>query len=123
MKKYYLIDHKILFLFGFMFYLLTPYIVGVSNIFKGFPGMVLYQMISKQKISYFLIIGTTLTAFLLLSMGGRMYVFQTLVIVLVYKTSFAPKRWKPYQILAVAIAGFFIGSVSGIWRMGAHYNI
>jgi hypothetical protein len=228
MKKYYGIDHKWLFLFGFIFYLLVPYFVGITTIFRGFPGMelyrgyfdkipkdkiqvyviislswliafylghfcfkliqpkktslqlfpansadygipavgilllfvlsvftflarnsvfggyasydiaargkmstllvvfnffLLYQLVSVKKVSWFLISGIVITCILLLSMGGRMYVFQTLIVVLIYKTSFAPKRWKIYQILLVATAGFFIGSISGIWRLGGTYNL
>jgi hypothetical protein len=228
MKKYYLIDHKWLFLFGFIFYLFVPIFVGITSVFKGFPGMelyrgffdkipkdkiqvyvvisfswgiafylghfcfkllqpkktnlhlfntntadygipstgvlllfvlvlfaylarnsilrgyasydiaargklstlliifnffLLYQLVSIRKLSWFLITGVVITCILLLSMGGRMYVFQTLIVVLIYKTSFAPKPWKLYQIITVAIAGFFIGSISGIWRLGGSYNL
>ncbi|MBI3883104.1 MAG: hypothetical protein HY305_02525 [Sphingobacteriales bacterium] len=214
-NKYYLIDHKLLFLFGFVFYLLTPYIVGVTDTLHGFPGMelyhgffkripqnkltvyiiitlawfisfycghlcfklarpykrtlklfpsaaadygisyvglfllillfvftylgreslfagyasydigtrgkistllvtfnffLLYLLISQQRISYFfVVIGTVGTVILLLSMGGRMYVFQTLIIILVYKTSFATRQWKGYQIIGVMFAGFIVG--------------
>lgn len=227
MNKYYRIDHRILFLSGYVFYLFTPYLVGVSNIFQGFPGMdlyqgffkmipneklvsymqitlswlpafflghfcyklckpykrklqffpatatsyaisyvalfllvvlivfafigrnslfggyqsydfaargkissllvifnffLLYQLLTAQKASYLLIIGTILTVFLLLTMGGRMYVMQTLIIYLVYKTSFAARRWKAYQIAGAALAGFLLLSFVGIWRMGAGFS-
>lgn len=227
MRRYYLIDHKILFLFGYIFYLFTPYIVGVTHAFKGFPGMemyqgffnlipgyklqayilitlcwlpafylghfvyklftpykrslqlfpatftshgatyialllsgvlilftyisrnsllgnyqvydsgargkmstllvifnffFLYQLLSKQKLSYILVAGTVVTAVLLLSMGGRMYVIQTFIIYLVYKTSFAAKRWKLTQILLFAVVALFIGSWVGTYRMGTAFN-
>jgi hypothetical protein len=57
MKKYYLIDHKWLFLFGFIFYLFVPYLVGITSVFKGFPGMELYReffnKIPKDKIQLY----------------------------------------------------------------------
>jgi oligosaccharide repeat unit polymerase len=227
MKKYFSIDHRILFFFGYVFYLFTPFVVGYSNLFKGFPGIelykgffnqipdkkitsyllisfswlpafyighfffsllkpykiplqkfpsnfcnkninliavalflalilftiigknslfggyttydtgargkfsslliifnffLIYQLISKAQASLLLVSGCLITAFLLLSMGGRMYVFQTFIVLLIYKTSFAEKRWKPLQITVVAFAAFFIGSFSGIWRMGQSFN-
>lgn len=223
MKRYYLIDHKLLFVFGYFFYFLTPYIVGVNNLFEGFPGMelymgffekipdnklqayalitfcwlpafflghfcfklvkpykktlelfpasptthsisyvsllltgvlvlfawlgrdslfggyrsydigargkmstllvifnffLLYQLVTRQKLSWLLAIGTALTAFLLLTMGGRMYVFQTFLIVLIYKTSFATTRWNALQVLSFAFLGFIVGAAFGIWRSG-----
>ncbi len=228
MRRYYLIDHKILFFFGYIFYLFTPYIVGTTNAFKGFQGMemfqgffklipkdkllayilitlswlpafylghflyklckpykrtlqifpasftsygvsyiavlliavlliftyisrnsllgnyqvydagargkmstllvifnffLLYQLLTKQKVSYVLITGTIITAILLLSMGGRMYVIQTFIIYLVYKTSYAPKRWKPVQIISFALAALMIGSWVGTFRMGTAFNL
>ncbi|MEO5564984.1 MAG: hypothetical protein ABIR18_16175 [Chitinophagaceae bacterium] len=228
MRRYYLIDHKILFLFGYVFYLFTPYIVGTTNLFSGYPGMelyqgffklipreklvsylwitiswlpafflghfcfkllkpykktlqlfpatpasyslryigialfivllifiylgrnslfggyssydvgargkfstllvlfnflLLYQMISQQKVSRILISGTFITALLLLTMGGRMYVFQTVIILLIYKTSFAPKRWKLYQIVSFIVVAFFLGGIAGVWRMGSSFSL
>lgn len=228
MRRYYLIDHKILFLFGYIFYFFTPYIVGITHSFKGFPGMemyhgffklipkdklqayllitlswfpafylghfcyklckpykrclqifpasytsygvsyiaillmgvlllftyiarnslmgnylvydfsargkmstllvvfnffLLYQLLSKQKVSYILIAGTIITAVLLLSMGGRMYVIQTFIIYLIYKTSFAVKRWKLIQIILFAFAALIIGSWVGVYRMGSTLNV
>jgi hypothetical protein len=222
-KKYYLIDHKLLFLFGYLFYFITPYVVGAADFFDGYPGIALYQsffkkipetklqsyalitiswlpafflghlcfkflkpnkkkldlfpetplshstsyfaivllfvlvlfaflnrnslfggyssydvnargkmstllivfnfffiyqLISKQKISFLLIAGTIITAFLLLTQGGRMYVFQTILIWLIYKTSFSSKRFKPLQIIGVAMGCFIIGGFVGLWRMG-----
>ena len=228
MKRHYLIDHRWLFLFGFIFYLYIPYLAGISHAFTGYPGIalyrdyfdkipaaqmrayhlitlswliafflghscfnllrppkkplqlfprdstdyglpavglllfflmfvfiflarnslfggyasydvgargkmstllvifnffLLYQLIAKTKRSFFIVAGTIITSLLLLSMGGRMYVFQTLVILLVYKTSFAPKRWSSLKIFGFAIFGFFLASFSGILRLGASYNI
>jgi hypothetical protein len=228
MKKYYAIDHKLLFLFGYFFYLFVPFIVGYSDLFDGYPGMelyksffrlvpqekinsyflitlswlpaffvghfifsllkpyklslqrfpatftskniplvawvlllmlfmfiylgresffsgawsydvgtrgkfstlivlynffLIYQLVSKQRVSLILIAGCLITAFLLLSIGGRMYVFQTLIVFLVYKTSFAEKRWKLISVIAAMIAGLFLVSLSGIWRMGQSYNL
>lgn len=227
MKRYYLIDHKILFLFGYVFYLFTPYFVGVSNMFQGFPGMELYQgffkripseklvsyaqitllwlpsfylghfffkllkpykisllpfaetnvskgvphitvllifvliifafisrnsllggyssydigsrgkmstllvlfnfflvyqMISLQKISYLLTAGAAITVLLLLSMGGRMYVMQTFIVLLISKTSFVAKRFKTYQIILFAVAVFILASFVGLWRMNTSFS-
>jgi len=228
MNRYYLIDHKVLFLFGYIFYLFTPYFVGAYNLFEGFPGMdlyqgvfkqipheklvayliitlswlpafylghfcftlvrphkrplqlfpatpvsratsyvalllifvlivfayvgrnslfggygsydvaargkmstllvifnffFLYQLISKQRISILLVAGTFITAALLLSMGGRLYVLQTFLIYLIYKTSFAYKRWKLYQIFGFAVAAFLVASLFGLWRMGTSFSL
>ncbi len=227
-SRYFLVNHKWLFLFGYLFYFITPVVVGTSGLFKGFPGIelymgfynrippekiliyinitlfwlpvfylghfffslfkpyklslqqftstpvsravsyiglllvfvlilfayisrasvfggyssydigargkmstlliifnffLLYQLISGEKVAVWLTAGTFITAFLLLSMGGRMYVFQTFVILLVYKTSFAEKRWKYYHILLFVVFAFITGAAFGIWRMGASVNI
>jgi hypothetical protein len=228
MKKYYSIDHKWLFLFGYFFYLFVPLLAGSLNIFRGFPGMdlyqgffkqvpqaqlqlyilitiswffafysghfccklffrkkknllpfagdsadyglnfigsllmivlilfaymarnsilsgyasydiaargklstllvlynffIIYQLVSVRKVSTYFTVGAFICALLLLSMGGRMYVFQTLIIIVVYKTSFAKKRWSFLQILLVVIAGFGIGSLAGIWRLKSSYSL
>jgi hypothetical protein len=228
MKRYYLIDHRIFFLFGYVFYLFTPLLVGRADFFEGLPGIslyqryfdaipeekiraytwislswlpafylghclftivrpyktsigsfpatpvsqatgyvatllllvlllfayvgraslfggyasydvgargklstllviynffLLYQLLSRQRLSFAVIAGTVCTAFLLLSMGGRMYVFQTFIILLVYKTSFAPKRWKALQIGMLTTAAFIIAATAGIWRMGDSLDI
>ena len=226
-KKYFLIDHKILFLFGYVFYLITPIIVGKIGSFEGYPGMelfhgfykkipndklisyiiiticwlpafylghvtfkvlkpykkslqlfaksyttqnisyvagflmfvllvfaylgknsltgnyelydssargkistllivfnffLIYQLVSKQVLSPILITGVTCTAILLLIMGGRMYVMQTIIVILVYKTSFATVRWKLYQIFSVILLCFLVGSFVGISRMNSGFN-
>jgi hypothetical protein len=226
-KRYYLIDHRILFFFGYVFYLFIPYLVGVTNAFSGYPGMelyqgffrlipkgkllqymlvtlswlpafylghlsfklfvrhkrslqlfpanpttravsyvglllllvlvvfaylgrasllggygsydvaargkmstllvifnffLLYQLLSAQKPSFFLVTGTMLTAMLLLSMGGRMYVMQTFLIYLIYKTSFAARRWQLSRIALVLLAGFLVGSFMGLWRMNTSFK-
>lgn len=226
--RYFLVDHKWLFLFGYLFYFITPLMVGETGLFKGFPGIelymgfynriptekiqlyiiitlcwlpafylghfffslfkpyklslqqfpstpltksisyiglllvlvlfvftylsrasifggygsydigargkmssllvifnffLIYQLVSGAKASPWLTGGTLLTAFLLLSMGGRMYVFQTFVILLVYKTSFAYKRWKSYHIVLFAVFAFVTGAAFGIWRMGASVDL
>jgi hypothetical protein len=223
-KKYYLFDHKLLFLFGYLFYFITPYVVGIADSFEGYPGIslyqsffkripqsklesyalitlswlpafflghlcfklfkpvkknldtfpetplshstsyvailllfvlvlfgylsrnslfggyssydvntrgkmstlliafnyfLMYQLISKQKLSFWLLVGTIITSFLLLTQGGRMYVFQTILIWVMYKTSFAAKRFKPIQISIVAVCCFLVGGFVGLWRMGA----
>jgi hypothetical protein len=227
MRQYYLIDHKLLFLFGYLFYLFIPYIAGTAHFFPGYPGielyqgffklippeklisylqitlswlpafflghycfkllkpykkelmlfptspvskslhyvaigllfvllifiylgrnsifggyssydvgirgkfstllvifnfLLLYQLLSSQRVSRILILGTVVTAALLLTMGGRMYVFQSAIILLIYKTSFAPKRWKFYHILGFVLLAFFLGGLSGVWRMGASFS-
>jgi len=228
MTRHYLIDHRILFLSGYLFYLFTPYFVGISNAFPGYPGMelyqgffqlipadklrtymlitlswlpafylghlcfkmlaprkpalsiypaspttrgvayiglgllgvllvfsylgrasllggygsydvaargkfstllvifnffLLYQLVSAQRVSGWLVAGTIGTALLLLSMGGRMYVMQTFLIFLIYKTSFAPRRWRASQIAAAAAAGFLVGSFMGLWRMKTSFEL
>jgi hypothetical protein len=228
MKRQYLVDHRLLFCFGFCYYLITPVIVGTTHLFEGYPGMALfreffnklspsalktyllitalwlpaffaghytylfvnprrpvlqrfaatnvtrataiigvalcgvlllfawlarnsilggyasydvaargkmstllvifnffltYQLVNQQRLSIWLTLGTTFTAIVLLSMGGRMYVFQTLVIVFLYKTSFASRRWSGTQILLALVAGFFVGSIAGLWRMGASFSL
>src|SRR5215475_10101341 len=70
MKRYYLIDHKILFLFGYIFYLFVPYYVGTRHLFEGYPGMELFKsyfdLIPADKLtSYFLITLSWLPAFYL----------------------------------------------------------
>lgn len=227
MKRHYLLDHKHFFLFGYFFYLLTPYIIGETHAFKGFPGIelfqgffqlipaeklrayayitlswllafflghfsfkifrpfkrtlhlfqptstsysvsyvaiplvvalilfaylargslfggygsydiaargkmstllvafnffFLYQLVTQQKISWLLVLGTAVTALLLLSMGGRLYVFQTLLIYLIYKTSFAPRRWKMIHIAGFAVTGFLVGGAFGVWRLGESFS-
>lgn len=227
MKKYFAIDHKILFLTGYIFYLFTPIIVGSTSLFDGYPGIelykgffnqipdskiityigitlswlpaffighylfklvkpyklslqlfppnfytttipfisclllflliififlgraslfggyssydagtrgkfstllalynffLIYQLLTKQKISLLLVGGCLVTCLLLLSMGGRMYVFQTLVIFLVYKTSFAENRWRFSQIVLVSIIGILASSALGVWRQNLDFN-
>lgn len=222
MPRYYLIDHRILFLFGFLFYFIVPLWVGSAHAFPGFPGIELfhgyfqqipvaainnylvitlfwllafyaghfcfklykpyklslklfpatrisgmtnlvaivlfgvlvlfaflsrnslfsgyasydvaargkmstllvvynffcvYQLISRQRVSVLLLAGLVVTAILLLSMGGRMYVLQTFIVVLIYKTSFAPRPWRLFKILQIILLGFLVGSLFGLWRM------
>lgn len=224
MKKYFSIDHRVLFVSGYFFYLFTPLIVGKTDLFDGYPGIdlykgffrqipdskitsyflitlswlpaffaghylfklvkpykvslqlfpanfytsaipliswllffvllvfiflgraslfggyatydagtrgkfstllalynffIIYQLLTKQKFSLLLFSGCVATALLLLSMGGRLYVFQTLVVFLVYKTSFANKRWKPLQIISVSAIGIFISTALGVWRQNS----
>ena len=227
MRRYYLVDHRILFVFGYFFYLFTPFIIGKSRVFQGFPGMELYQgffklippdklqvymlitmawlpafflghfcyklikpyklslelfpatpvsysvswvgllllfvlmaftfiarhslfggyasydvgargkmstllvtfnfflgyqLISRQKVSWYLIAGTAVTALLLLSMGGRMYVIQTFIILLIYKTSFSPRRWKLSGVIGFLSVAFLVGAAFGLWRMNASFG-
>lgn len=227
-NRYFQIDHKILFLFGYFFYLLTPIIIGRTHAFVGYPGMdlfhgfykqipadqlnayiiitlswlpafygghlfftflkpykrelvkfpatyttdkislvstalifllisfaymarnsivgdyfafydsgargklstllvtfnflLLYQLVSKQSLSIILVIGTAATALLLLVIGGRMYVIQTIIIILIYKTSYAEKKWKFHHIILVLFAGFIVGSTVGLARMRSNIN-
>ena len=226
--RYYQVDHRHLFIFGFVFYLLTPVIAGKMQLFDGYPGIALFQrffsnipaskiksyvvitlswlpafflghalfsifkpykfslikfastltsrnisyislgllialalfaylgrgsilggyssydvaargkistllvlfnffliysLLTKQGIPVLLIAGTGLTSLLLLSMGGRMYVFQTITLLLMYKTSFAARRWKFYHLIILMIAAFFISGALGVWRMGATLNL
>jgi hypothetical protein len=228
-RSSYGIDHRILFLAGFIFYFLTPVVAGRFNFFSGHPGIILYQdffqmiptgklnqyflittswlvaffigdyvfkftrknnninlqkfqktstdtvipllaaglfviliiftFLSRNSIlggyssydisargkmssllvlySYFLthtlltkncksvllISGLLVTALLLLSMGGRLYVFQTLVVFIVYKTSFSEKRWKFWQLLPLLAIGFLAGGLAGVWRLGQSSSV
>jgi len=228
MKKYFILDHKILFFIGYAFYLFTPFLIGFTDLFTGYPGIdlfksffelipenklriyfiisilwlpafymghllfkllkpykislaffkpdlvnknigiisallfttlvlfiflgrnslfhgyssydtgvrgkfstllvvynffLIYQLIVKQKPSLLFISGLAITLLLLLSMGGRMYVFQTFVVLLVYKTSFADKRLSFPIMLIMLTFFFFIGALSGIWRMGENFTL
>lgn len=228
MKRYFSISHKELFLFGYVFYLFTPLLVGFTDLFEGFPGISLYQgffkTIPEEQLSRYLIItlswipafygghmifslvkpykltlrkfspgfanenlqilsylllllllvfiflgrnslfggystydigtrgkfstllvlynffliyqlvsgkrpdwiftiGILATILLLLSMGGRMYVFQTFIIILVYKSSFSRNRWKLPRLLMMMAIGFIVGGLSGIWRMGESFSL
>jgi hypothetical protein len=227
-KRYYLIDHRILFLVGYLFYFFTPYIVGKANAFEGYLGielyqgffrmipeaklnsyvwitlswlvaffaghfcfkllkpykktlqlfpadftakginylawlllpilllfaflsrsafsaaytlegtdakgklasilvifnfLLLYQLISKQKTSYLLFAETLIAGGLMILTGGRLYTFQTIIILLMYKTSFAPKTWKVYHILGIACFGFLLGTATGMRRIGASFTL
>ncbi|MHA4807448.1 O-antigen polymerase [Flavitalea flava] len=226
-NRYYLIDHKVLFLTGFFFYLICPYILGINGAFSDYPGVglfqqsfqrippdrlqsymlitlswipafflghfffkffipgkralrlypadfttravtylaiplffvlvlfvyvsrgslfgsfetydvgqrgklstlvilydffLIYQLVSKQKISFLLASGTILNALFLLLAGGRLTALQCCLVFLLYKTSFAPKRWTGLSILAFALAGFLVGSFIGISRVGAGFS-
>ena len=59
-KRYYLFDHKILFFIGFIFYLLTPILLGKIDAFHEYPGVDLFQgffnRIPTDKIRSYLII-------------------------------------------------------------------
>ncbi|MFM9911828.1 MAG: O-antigen polymerase [Chitinophagaceae bacterium] len=94
----------------------------ISTLLVLFNFFLVYQLISAQKVSRVLIVGTVITCFFLLSMGGRMYVFQTFVVLLIYKTSFSPKKWKFRQVAIFSFLGFLIGSSFGLWRMGSSLN-
>jgi hypothetical protein len=58
--RHFLIDHKWLFLFGYLFYFITPLVVGETALFKGFPGIELYMgfynRIPAEKIQLYIII-------------------------------------------------------------------
>jgi len=94
----------------------------MSTLLVIFNFFLLYQLLSGQKPSIYLVTGVIITSLLLLSMGGRMYVMQTFLIYLIYKTSFAPKKWKASQILMVIFAGFLVGSFMGLWRMNTSFG-
>lgn len=223
MSRRFLLDHRLMFLFGYIFYLGTPVLVGYTKAFSGFPGVDLYlelfervpasqletyfaitvswlpaffagdlivrlfapvrslpkrfrqdelsmslwlisiillvvflvfTYLSRQSIlggyasydiaargklstllmvlTFFLMFDrvtdqphsillpllTGATALLLLSMGGRMYVFHLFVVVLVYKTSLAKRRWGLGRLVFFLLLGFVAGGVLGAWRMG-----
>ena len=93
-----------------------------SSLLVLFNFFLAFRFVEQKGPSFFILTGTLLTAIILLSMGGRMYVFQTLVLVLIYKTSIAKKRWSAPQILLALMLGFVLGSISGLWRMGADFS-
>jgi oligosaccharide repeat unit polymerase len=226
-NRYYLIDHRIIFLIGYIYYFFTPYFVGVGNAFQGYLGielyqgffqlipkakltsyiwitlswllafyaghlcfkmirpykktlqlfpadfaskgidyiailllpilvlftwlsrdsfsgaytltgtdakgklasllvmfnfLLLYQLLSRQKASRLLVAEALITALLLILTGGRLYSFQTIVILLIYKTSFAPRRWKGYHVLGIVFLAFLLGSATGIRRLGGSFT-
>jgi hypothetical protein len=227
MRRTYLLDHRILFLFGYLFYFFTPLIVGTTGAFEGFPGIdiyqelfeqvpsgsirvyllvtlswlpaffighylfvllhpkmhalqkfrstsvslsapliglmlvmllvvfaylarqslfggydsydvasrgklstllmifnffLVYQMLTRQRQSWLIYAGTLVTIVLLLSMGGRMYVFHSFIVMLIYKTSFADRRWRIRDIMVFLLMSLIVGSIFGIWRMGGKLN-
>lgn len=91
----------------------------MSTLLVVLTFFILYQWVSRQNVSVMLIFSAVVTSLLLLSMGGRMYVFQLLVIILIYKTSFSAKRWSGTQLLMFGVAGFVIAVTFGLVRMGA----
>lgn len=90
----------------------------LSSLLVAFNFFIAYQLVSRQRVSLTLAAGCALTALLLLSMGGRMYVFQTFIVILVFKTSFAKRRWSVWTIGAFAFVALIIAAAAGIWRMG-----
>ncbi len=228
MFRYYKIDHKALFIFGYFFYLFTPYLAGTFEGFRDYPGILLYQtffkqipankiqsyllitlswlpafflghfcarlvwpvkrslqlfsrtplslsvayiaillsfflllfgylgrhslfnaygtydvmargkistlmviynfflvyqLLTKQKPSFFLIAGTIITGLLLLSMGGRMYVTQTFIMYVVFKTSFSGNPWPVHKLVLFVLFAFVVSSFVGVWRQGASFNL
>ena len=226
--KYYLIDHKVLFLLGYVFYLWVPYWLGAGDAFHDYPGVelfqkyfqqiaaakihgytlitlswlpafflghfvfkiitpykrslqlypataatysasyigimlcgvlllfvymsrgailgsfdnydvgprgklttlmmifnffLLYQLVSRQKASVYLAAGTILTSLILLLSGGRLTPLQSFLVYLIYKTSFAEKRWKLSHIAIFALIGFFTGALVGMWRVRAGFSL
>jgi hypothetical protein len=95
----------------------------MSTLLMVYNFFLLYQLVSKQKISMILVAGAISCSLLLLSMGGRMYVFHTFIILLVYKTSFSEKRWGILQLMGYATIGLLVGSLSGLWRMGVSFSV
>ncbi|MBC7850755.1 MAG: oligosaccharide repeat unit polymerase, partial [Chitinophagaceae bacterium] len=95
----------------------------LSTLLIIFNFFLLYQLVSKQKLSMFLVAGTILGCLFLLSMGGRMYVFQTFVVLLVFKTSFSQARWKTGKLLIFIFSGLLIGAAFGLWRMGSSLGV
>jgi hypothetical protein len=94
----------------------------MSTLLVIFNFFLLYQLVSRQKLSMLIALGTSLTCILLLSMGGRMYVFQAFIAFLVFKTSFSEQRWNWRQLFLFALIGLFVGSAFGLWRMGTNLN-
>ncbi len=95
----------------------------LATILVLFNFLLIYQLISKQKVSKLLFGETILAALLLILTGGRLYTFQTLIILLIYKTSFAPKKWKGYHILGMAVMGFLLATATGIKRTGGTFSL
>ncbi|KIC92303.1 hypothetical protein HY58_01830 [Flavihumibacter sp. ZG627] len=102
------------------------YDVGVrgkfSTLLVVFNFFMVYQLVCKQKLSLLFITGLFLTCMLLLSMGGRMYVVQTLIVFLVFKTSFSLKRFTTSNIFTVLIIGFVVAAFFGLWRINTSFR-
>ncbi|HMH22023.1 MAG TPA: O-antigen polymerase [Puia sp.] len=94
----------------------------LASLLVMFNFLLLYQLLSKQKASRLLIAETVITALLLILTGGRLYSFQTIVILLMYKTSFATKRWRGYHIAGIVFMAFLLGSATGLRRIGASFT-
>lgn len=95
----------------------------MSSLLVLYSYFLSYTLLTKNGKSLLLTIGLVITAILLLSMGGRLYVFQALVVFLVYKTSFAETKWKFWHILPMLALGFVAGGLAGVWRLGQSTTI
>jgi hypothetical protein len=90
----------------------------LSTLLMVLTFFLMYDRVTDQSHSFLIPLLTLLTAVLLLSMGGRMYVFQVFIVILVYKTSLAKRKWGAGRLILFLLSGFVLGAILGAWRMG-----
>jgi hypothetical protein len=95
----------------------------LATILVIFNFLLLYQLTGKRKISYLLLAETLIAGGLMILAGGRLYTFQTIIILLIYKTSFAPRKWKIHHIIVIACCAFLLGTMTGMRRIGASFTL
>jgi len=95
----------------------------LTTLMMIFNFFLLYQLVSRQKPSIYLSIGTIVTSLILLLSGGRLTPLQSFLVYLIYKTSFAEKRWKLSHIAMFAVVGFIMGAGVGLWRVRAGFSL
>ncbi|MBC8034207.1 MAG: hypothetical protein H7Y03_08685, partial [Chitinophagaceae bacterium] len=82
----------------------------LSTLVVVFDFFLIYQLTSTTKVSKVLVFGTIINSLILLVAGGRLTALQSFLVFLIYKTSFAPRRWKAKHIVAFMFIGFLAGS-------------
>jgi uncharacterized membrane protein len=78
----------------------------------------IYDRVTNQRHSFLLSVVIGLTALMLLSMGGRMYVFHLVIVIVVFKTSLSSRQWGLGKVALFLMVGMIAGSVVGLLRMG-----
>jgi uncharacterized membrane protein len=77
-----------------------------------------YDRVTNQRHNMLLSVVIGATALMLLSMGGRMYVFHLFMVIVVFKTSLSERRWGLHKVVLFLMLGVVAGSVVGLLRMG-----